>query len=130
MVGVTWISRSEVESGRVRGILAGFVIQLAALVGLGIVAGGLYHALDQTLRFPLIGLVVLIFLIRLVFRVGLRAIQEPIPPVVQRAVKTGVLSLIWIDVALVALVRDPALGCLVAGLWVPAYLLGRWLYST
>jgi 4-hydroxybenzoate polyprenyltransferase len=49
---------------------------------------------------------------------------------IQRAVKTGVLSLVWLDVALVACVRGPIEALAVASLWLPAFLLGRWLYST
>ena len=48
----------------------------------------------------------------------------------QRTVKTGILALVWIDVGLVAAVRGPAAAAAVAGFWVPAFLLGRWLYST
>jgi 4-hydroxybenzoate polyprenyltransferase len=50
--------------------------------------------------------------------------------VIQKAVETGILTLVWIDVGLVAAVRGPQAAAAIAGLWVPAYLLGRWLYST
>ena len=46
------------------------------------------------------------------------------------AVKTGVFSLVWLDVGLVAAVRGPLPALAVALLWVPAFFLGRWLYST
>ena len=45
------------------------------------------------------------------------------------AVKTGVLSLVWLDVGVVAAVRGPGLALAVAALWVPASCWG-WLYST
>ncbi len=61
------------------------------------------------------------------------AIMDPTPATIQKAVKTGVLSLVWLDVGLVAAVRE-GLGrrrWLVAALsWVPAFVLGKWLYST
>ena len=59
-----------------------------------------------------------------------RAIRQPIPRSIQRAVKTGVLSLVWLNVGLVAAVRGLEPAAVVAALWVPAFLLGRWLYST
>ena len=52
------------------------------------------------------------------------------PETFQKAVKTAVLSLVWLDVAAVAAVRGPSSALVVASLWVPAFLLGRWLYST
>ena len=35
------------------------------------------------------------------------AVTDPTPRTIQKAVKTGVLSLVWLDVALVAAVRGP-----------------------
>ena len=49
------------------------------------------------------------------------------PAVIQKAVKTGILALIWIDVGLVAAVRGPQTAAVVAAIWIPAFLLGRWL---
>ena len=36
-----------------------------------------------------------------------RAIYQPVPSVIQKTVKTGILCLVWIDVGLVAAVRGP-----------------------
>ena len=130
VAGVTWISRSEVESGRIRGIILGFMLEVSGIVGLAVVAFLLSRALDQTQRFPLVGLVLWLFLFQVVSRATVRAIREPIPATIQRAVKTGVLALVWVDVALVASIREPAQALVVAALWVPAFVLGRWLYST
>ena len=130
VTGVTWISRSEVESGKIRGIMLGFGLELVGMVGLALVALGLYRALNVVQEFPMVGLVVWLVLIQIVGRATYRAIRRPVPEQIQRAVKTGVLSLVWLDVAVVTTVRDPGLGLIVAGLWVPAFLLGRWLYST
>jgi hypothetical protein len=38
--------------------------------------------------------------------------------------------MVWIDVAAVAAVGGPVAAIPVAALWIPAFLLGRWLYST
>ena len=60
-----------------------------------------------------------------------RAIERPIPENIQIYVKTGILSLVWLHVGVVAAVRGPELGAAtIAALWAPAFILGRWLYST
>src|SRR5918998_1027641 len=106
VVGVTWISRSEAEtSGIIGGIAAGMIPQNAAILGLMAVSWVVNLATG-------------------------RAIREPIPSRMQSAVKTGVFSLVWLDVGLVAAVRGPLPALAVALLWVPAFFLGRWLYST
>jgi 4-hydroxybenzoate polyprenyltransferase len=61
---------------------------------------------------------------------GARAVREPTPAQIQAAVKAGVLGLVWLDVGMVASVRGPWPALAVAALWLPAFLLGRWLYST
>jgi 4-hydroxybenzoate polyprenyltransferase len=61
---------------------------------------------------------------------GARALREPSPQRLQGAVKTGVLSLVWLHVGVVAAVRGPVPALAVAALWLPAFLLGRRLYST
>lgn len=130
VAGVTWISRSEVETGRTRGITFGLGVELVGLIGLGCGAAFLGRLLDLSQRFPIAGVALFLILLRVIARVGLRAISEPIPATTQRAVKTGVLSLVWLDVAVVATTREPVYALAVAGLWVPAFFLGRWLYST
>ncbi len=63
-------------------------------------------------------------------QLGGSPIRQPTPELVQKAVKTGILSLIWLNVGLVAAVRGLEPGGVITALWVPAYLLGRWLYTT
>lgn len=123
VAGVTWISRSETHTGRVRGVLAGMVIQAVAVAGL-ISAAGSRRDADP------IGLFVLAAVGAIVIRAGGRALQDPVPATIQRAVKTGVLALVWLDVGLVAAARGPLPALAVAACWVPAFALGRWLYST
>jgi len=131
--GITWISRSETESGRTGNLLAGLTLQDLALVGL--IAAALQHGKypSPSPDLPLIppeGLLVLVLVALAVNLAATRAIYQPEPAVIQNAVKTGILSLVWIDVGLVAAVRGPQAAVAIAALWVPAYLLGRWLYST
>ena len=56
--------------------------------------------------------------------------SQPIPQLIQKTVKTGILTLVWLHVGVVAAVRGPEPAALIALCWVPAYILGRWLYST
>ena len=131
--GLTWISRSEVESGRSAGVVFGTVVQNLALLGLFAVAtqaGKFPGASGDRPILPPEGLLVLAIVALIVNRADGLAILAPRPETIQRAVKTGVLSLVWLDVGLVAAVRGPGPALAVAALWVPAFLLGKWLYST
>jgi hypothetical protein len=133
VAGVTWISRSETESGRTRNLLIGLTLQNLAIVGLMAVAlqpRRFTYPLSDRPVIPLEGLLVLALVALAVDLAATRAIYQPVPAVIQKTVKTGILSLVWIDVGLVAAVRGPETAAAVAALWIPAYLLGRWLYST
>jgi 4-hydroxybenzoate polyprenyltransferase len=135
VVGVTWISRSEVETGQRRGIALGVGLEQWALLGV------LLASIATSSRFgiaslqggrtsPMVGLVFWIVVVVVINRANFLALRTPVPNLIQRAVKTGVLSLVWLDVVAVTTVRGPIDGLIVAALWVPAFLLGKWLYST
>jgi 4-hydroxybenzoate polyprenyltransferase len=134
VIGITWISRSETTSGRTTGIAAGLALETLGILGL--VAAAL-----QGRRFPgpehtqppasaLFGLILLLWVALVVTVATARALRDPVPARVQNAVKTGVLSLVWLNVGVVLAVRGPSAALPVAILWLPAFLLGRWLYST
>ena len=59
-----------------------------------------------------------------------RAIKDPIPSLIQKTIKTSLLALVWLHVGVIAGVRGLEPAAMVAVLSVPAYLLGRWLYTT
>jgi hypothetical protein len=61
---------------------------------------------------------------------GVRAIRKPEPALIQRAVKFGILSLVWLHVGLVLTARGPIFAVAVAAFWLPAAFSGRWIYST
>lgn len=137
VVGVTWISRSETESGKTKGVIAGMVLQNVAIFGLlaaAMIASRFPHASPTSTSsrpiVPLEGLFVLLMVALLVNAASGGAVREPVPARLQKAVKTGVLSLVWLNVGVVAAVRGPIPALAVAILWLPAFLLGRWLYST
>jgi 4-hydroxybenzoate polyprenyltransferase len=127
VVGVTWISRSEVETGKRAGPIAGLTLQNIAFLGLLVVAR---NAGRVSPAYSTLGTLLLFGVATIVNRASLRAIREPIPKRMQLAVKTGVLSLVWLNVGVVAAVRGPLYALAVAALWVPAFVLGKWLYST
>jgi 4-hydroxybenzoate polyprenyltransferase len=133
VTGITWISRSETESGRSSGSTAGWVLQNVAFIGLVVAAfrpGGFPSSDDQSMGFTIFGLAILGIVAVIVNRADLKSVTAANPIVKQLAVKTGVLSLVWLNVAIVAAIRGPALAAAVAVLWIPAFLLGKWLYST
>jgi 4-hydroxybenzoate polyprenyltransferase len=133
VTGITWISRSETETGQTRDLLAGLTLENLALLGLAAAAlqpRALPSPQTDRPLIPLEGLLVLSLVALAVNLAATRAIYQPIPALMQRTVKTGILSLIWILTGLVASIRGPAPAVAIAALWPPAFLLGRWLYST
>jgi len=133
VAGITVVSRSETEGGSRGGLLTGLALQNSAVLGLAGVA--LAHRrfplpdLERPLL-PLEGLLVLALVALAVNLTAARAISHPIPSLIQTSVKMSILALVWLHVGVVASVRGPEPAALVALFWVPAYILGRWLYST
>lgn len=133
VAGITVISRSETHEGERLGLVAGLTVLDAALLGLAAVAMGHRWFPSPAIGRPLIpleGLLVLGLIALLVNQAATAALKHPTPRAIQRTVKTGILSLVWLNVGLVAAVRGLEPAVIVAALWVPAFLLGRWLYST
>ncbi len=133
VVGVTVISRSEVETGRSGGIAAGMNLQWVALAIFWVSSGSLAYQTHGSQAYDYAhigGSVVWLAVLAAVLRADVAAVRQPTPARTQRAVKTGVLALVWLDVSLVAGVQGVPPALVIAALWVPAFLLGRWLYST
>jgi 4-hydroxybenzoate polyprenyltransferase len=133
VAGITVVSRSEAKGGGRGWLVTGLVLQDLAILGFCAVA--LSHQrfpsppLDRPL-IPLEGLLMLALVAMTLNLAGARAIEQPTPQLIQKTVKTGILSLVWLHVGLVAAVRGLEPAALIAAFWVPAYILGRWLYST
>jgi 4-hydroxybenzoate polyprenyltransferase len=131
VAGITVVSRWEIREGESQGVLAGVIIEDLALLGLAVVSLLPWFLPTPTRSsIPFAGLLVFLLVAWVVNRAATTAILRPEPRWIQRAVKTGILSLVWLNVGLVAGVRGIGPAVAVAALWVPAYLLGRWLYST
>ena len=110
--------------------MAGLMAQILGIFLLFYPANFLGDSLQHTRGLKVVAFLVMVAVAFLVIRAGMRALMRPVPPVVQAAVKTGVLSLVWLDVVTVAATRGPVTALTVAALWVPAFLLARWLYAT
>ena len=133
VAGITLASRSEAFGGGRKSLVAGLIFQIAAIVTLATVGFSARRFPDPGPDRPIIpleGLLVLALIALAASVAGSRTIERPIPANIQKYVKTSILSLIWLHVGVLAAVRGPALALAVAAFWVPAYLLGRWLYST
>jgi 4-hydroxybenzoate polyprenyltransferase len=133
VAGVTWISRAEATGGGTSGIALGLALEEVGTLGLLAVALRPRAFPAPRAEAPVVsleGLLVVLLVALVVSLAAARAIREPVPARVQHAVKTGVLALVWLDVGLVVSVRGITAAWPVALLWVPAFLLGRWLYST
>ncbi len=138
IVGVTWFARTEARESRQRELLFAAVVMALALV-LALMLPPLYpFERDPETNRPESNLVILGQLLfpYLVLAFGLylglplaRAVRQPTPGHVQKAVKRCVLGLVALDAILATAFAGPlALGLLV--LLIPAGYLGRWIYST
>jgi 4-hydroxybenzoate polyprenyltransferase len=133
VAGITVVSRSETRGENRRGLITGLTLQDLALLAL--VAAAMDHRRfpsptpDRPL-FPLEGILVFALVALVLNLAAASAIQQPTPRFFQKTVKTGILSLVWLNVGLVAAVRGIEPAAIVAALWFPAFALGRWLYST
>jgi len=133
VAGITIVSRSETTGGSRGGLIAGVALQDLAILGLAAVALGHRHFPNPSLDRPLIPLEGLLFLALVALAVNSSASQalaQPIPRLIQKHIKTSLLALIWLHVGVIAGARGVEPAAFVALLWVPAFILGRWLYST
>jgi 4-hydroxybenzoate polyprenyltransferase len=123
IVGVTWFARTEETTSRRAMLITATVVMTLAIVGLGTLL-----PLHQDVNFPFFPYLLVAFC----FFVGSKvvaAIREPSPKFVQVAIKRCVLGLILLD-AVLATVYLGWPGFAIALLLLPAFLLGRWVYST
>jgi 4-hydroxybenzoate polyprenyltransferase len=79
---------------------------------------------------PFVGPLVLLIVAIVANRAMSRALLDPTPTRLQKAVKTGILSLVWVVFSLAAATAGPLPALAVLALWPPSFLLARWLYST
>lgn len=124
IVGVTWFARTEARSSSKTALTGAAIIMLAALI----VALPLPVWFTPGTSSPLFPYL----LVGFGFLVGLpvsRAIAQPIPELVQAAVKRAILGLVVLD-AVLATACVGSVGLLILLLLPPALYLGKWIYST
>jgi 4-hydroxybenzoate polyprenyltransferase len=129
IVGVTWFARNETEDDSA-------TLPLIRAIGV-MIAGGALLATSAyflpalvNISSPAFFALLVALMLATVLRRAFVAAADPTPQNVQFAVKHGILSLIWLDAVVVAAVAPLPYSIGVALLIVPAYLLGRWVYST
>ena len=123
VTSLTGFARHEATGGsRLQLRLAGAGM-LVALLGVG----GLYWLDDRT---PWLVFIVAGVLASELLEPIRAAVKNPGPHTVQSVVKQGILLLVFVDAGLVFAVRGFELALLVAALWVPSRLLGRFIRMT
>jgi 4-hydroxybenzoate polyprenyltransferase len=125
IAGVTWFSRSEAGKSRSIVLVAAMVVMTLGVILIGKAAPLAGLLVDQQVFSLLLAL-----LMFTVLRRASAAVVDPQPQKVQAAVKHSILSLIWLDAAIVLAIAPPAYAIAIAALLIPALLLGRWVYST
>ena len=117
VAGITIASRSEAVGGARASLVAGLVFQIVAIIALVAVSfsGQRFPvpAADRPIL-PLEGLLILAMVAFAVSVAASRTIEHPVPERIQRYIKTGILSLVWLHVGLIAAVRGPALALPIA----------------
>lgn len=123
VTSLTGFARHEATGGsRLQLRLAGAGM-LVALLGVG----GLYWLDDRT---PWVVFIVAGLLAGELLSPIRAAVQRPGPHTVQSVVKQGILLLVFVDAGLVFAVRGVELALLVAALWLPSRVLGRFIRMT
>ena len=133
VAGITVVSRSETQGENRRGLITGLSLMnlaLLLLAGASMAHDRFPSPAPGRPLIPLEGLLVLGLVGVVLNLAATNAIQQRTPLSYQKTVKTGILSLVWLNVGLVAAVRGIEPAAIVAAFWFPAFFLGRWLYST
>jgi 4-hydroxybenzoate polyprenyltransferase len=128
IVGVTWFARTEAHISNQNMLIVGAALMLAGLL-IGLTVPPLAQSVGLANKTAMLFTYLLAVFGFYVGYAVVKAIQNPVPKRVQAAVKRAVLGLI---------IYDAILATGLAGLWglglfilmVPAYFLGRWVYST
>ena len=130
VAGVTWISRNEASGSGRFPLKLGTVLQAFAFLGLGAATAMSPPLLEFPTVLKVAAFFVLATLAVLIFRKDWSAIRSPGPRTIQTAVKTAILSLVWLHVGLLLGVRGWFAAWIVSLFWFPAITVGRWIYST
>lgn len=130
--GVTWFARSEAEKSNPLQLAFGMAVMIGGVVMLAFFPDA--SPQDIILQFKNNNKYIWYLLLLLVTLTPLRrcgaAVLNPTPQRVQIAVKLSIMTLIVLDAAVVMAVAGPYYALGVLALLGPAWLLGKWVYST
>lgn len=124
ITGVTWFARHEAQRSTPRNLAAAALVINLALGALALLGT------DPLVRYPAYFWIMLAVAAWTIDRRLAAAIHSPQPASVQAAVKTCLLSLIWLNAAIVCALHNPRWALMVLLLLIPSLMLGRWIYST
>jgi 4-hydroxybenzoate polyprenyltransferase len=130
VAGVTWFARSEAGTSRRVQLTAAFAVMLAGMFTISRFPAFLSENEFLLSQQPQNWTLLWIIIATIVGWRALWAIRQPTPAHVQAAVKTGILSIIALDAAVVFGVHGPLAAIAVLMLLVPTIFLGWWVYST
>lgn len=130
VTGVTWFARTEAEQSRRGQLLLAAMVILSGVLLLEPLprwsADTVFLLQLEPSRWPLL----LTALGALIGYRLIRAIVDPSPPLVQTAVRHGILSLIVLDGAICFVTQGLGPAAMIVLLLVPATITGRWIAST
>jgi 4-hydroxybenzoate polyprenyltransferase len=132
IAGVTWFARSEATTSKRPQLAAALLVMLAGMAILWC-----YPHITPQHR-PLLALqmqrnhwaLLWAMLALIIGWRALRAVLQPSPTHVQAAVKTGILSMIVLNAAVVFAIHGPVASIAIMSLLIPTFILGWWVYST
>ena len=126
IAGVTLFARAEAGRSRAVVLWAAMLVMALGVAVLGMSGHGFrWQAMKIEHYWILLGLL----MVTVLRRCGVAAF-DPQSEKVQAAVKHSILTLILLDAATAAAIAGPLYGLAVASLLIPAFVLGRWVYST
>jgi 4-hydroxybenzoate polyprenyltransferase len=115
IAAITTVSRGEVHGGDTKNLRLGFMMYLAVVISLILL---MFFFSKNIIALPF-----LLLFVYSIFPPLLKAMQEPIPTNVMKAVKSGVISLIVLDATLATIFANWYLGAIVLTLlFVSRYL--------
>jgi hypothetical protein len=132
ITGITWFARSEATTSKRLQLAVALLVILAGMATLWWYP----QIIPQEKLAPMLQLqpqnwsVLWAMLACIIGWRALRAIIQPDPAHVQATVKTGILSIIVLDAAVVLAMHGPMTAAAILLLLVPTIVLGWWVYST
>lgn len=123
VVGITFFARDEAGTSQKNRMMAGFVLILTAAILPAIVPTIAMYPASSWVVYFVTGFVLLLL------NQANAPLRHPLPAYVQRFVKIALFCIILLDACLALAIAGP-IGLIVVIWFLPALLIGRWIYST